>query len=131
MPSQGYFTSKVAKTPSLFESMHHKTNKLSENWVLSDKQTSFFSKRHLMMQRNQATSVQQASSRRCNTVEHSPDIRMTMHERIQLRTNLLRKDQDPTILHSRNKKEAKSLASRTHGPQNISILEDRKRAMYM
>lgn len=36
-PSQGFFTSKVAKSPSLFESMHHPTNKLTENWLLSDK----------------------------------------------------------------------------------------------
>ena len=52
MPSQGFFTSKVAKSPSLYESSHHNVSKITENWLLSDKKTSFFSKRHLMMRRD-------------------------------------------------------------------------------
>ena len=45
-PSMGYFTSKVARSPSLFESMKHATNRINANWVLSDDQTtSFFSRR--------------------------------------------------------------------------------------
>ena len=47
-PSQGFFTSKQSKNPNLFESLQHKATKLGENWLLSDKQTSFFSKRHLV-----------------------------------------------------------------------------------
>ena len=64
------------------------------NWVLNDKQThdQFFRKRNKEPQS------------RCHTVGPSP-INLpkgvgTIHERLSLRTNLLRKDQDPQIIHS-------------------------------
>ena len=35
-PSQGFFTSKIAKNPYFFESEKHPNNQNQTNWVLSD-----------------------------------------------------------------------------------------------
>ena len=43
MPSQGFFTSKIAKKNNVFESRQHQTRKIEANWFLShSKQESFF-----------------------------------------------------------------------------------------
>lgn len=45
-PSQGFFTSKIAKNPNLFESKQHLERSRSganNNWVLSDKNARYFS----------------------------------------------------------------------------------------
>ena len=45
-PSQGLFTSKVAKNPNLFESKKYEMNSVRANWVMQDQQINFFSRRN-------------------------------------------------------------------------------------
>ena len=87
--------------------MQHEPVKTHANWLLSDKQVDFFSRRNLG--RND-------KDKRCQTVDNA-STHKSMHDRLFRQTKLLQRNEDPAFIHStRNKSLSITATNMRAGP---------------